>query len=169
MVGRLAPFAEHVWFPPVAGLLAFAATLSMTVPTVPLLCALVALSRRRWRAVAFWAVLGSASAGALFVHVLGHWGALFLEAKLPELVASSHWQHLVESTSSHGWWVLAAVAASPIAQTPVLFLAAILGMPDIAVFASLSLGKAAKYGLMAGLTARAVHSASGIGYPLAPD
>ncbi|MBS0336222.1 MAG: hypothetical protein JSS40_05310 [Proteobacteria bacterium] len=162
LVGRLAPFAQHAWFPPLAGIMAFAATLSMTVPTVPMLCALVALNRRRWRAIAFWAVVGSASAGALFVHVLGHLGALYLQAKLPELVASAHWQHLVESGSHHGWWVLSVIAVSPIAQTPVLFLAAMLGMPAITVFSSLFAGKALKYGLMAGLTARAVHGVTDI-------
>lgn len=162
LVGRLAPFARHAWFPQLAGILAFAATLSMTVPTVPMLCALVALDRSRWRVIAFWAVLGGAFAGAVFVHVLGHLGALYLEAKLPELVASAHWQHLGESSSHHGWWVLALVAASPIAQTPVLFLAAILGMPAMTVFLSLFAGKAFKYALMAGLTARAVHEVADV-------
>jgi len=162
LIARLAPIAERAWFPPLAGVMAFAATLSMSVPTVPLLCALVALNRRRWRSIAFWATLGSASAGALFVHVLGHLGALFIEAKLPELAASTHWQHLVEWSSHHGWWLLMLIAASPIAQTPVLFLAAIVGMPAIAVFTSLFAGKTVKYGLMAGLTARAVHEVSDV-------
>ena len=161
LVARLAPVAERAWFPPLAAVMAFAATLSMSVPTVPLLCALVVLNRRRWRAISFWATFGSASAGAIFVHVLGHYGALFMEAKLPELVASAHWQHLVEWSSHHGWWLLALIAASPIAQTPILFLAAIVGMPAITVFSSLFVGKAVKYGLMAGLTARAVYEVSG--------
>lgn len=167
LVDRLAPIAERGWFPPLAAVMAFAATLSMSVPTVPLLCALVALNHRRWRAIGFWAVLGSAMAGAVFVHVLGHYGALFMESRLPEIVASSHWQHLVEWSSHHGWWVLVLVAASPIAQTPALFLAAIVGMSWTAVFSSLFVGKIAKYGLMAGLTARAVREAAHV-YSLRP-
>lgn len=83
-----------------------------------------------------------------------------MEAKLPELVASAHWQHLVEWISHHGWWLLVLIAASPIAQTPVLFLASIVGMPPITVFSSLLVGKSVKYGLMAGLTARATHEVS---------
>ena len=54
------------------------------------------------------------------------------------------------------------IAASPIAQTPVLFLAAIVGMPALTVFSSLLVGKAVKYGLMAGLTARAVQEVSDV-------
>lgn len=160
MTGRLAPIAKHALFPWLAGVLAFGATLSMTIPTVPLLCALVSLDRTRWRAIAFWAVVGSALGGALFVHLLGHFGVPYLAAKLPELVATSHWRHLVEASSHHGWWVLIAVAASPIGQTPVLFLSAILGMPTLTVFASLFAGKAMKYGLMAGLTSMAVNEIS---------
>ncbi len=155
LISRLAPVAERRWYPPLVGAMTFAATLSMTVPTVPLLCALVALKRRRWRAITIWAVLGSALAGALFVHILGHLGTRFIQARLPELAASSHWQHMVEWILHHGWWLLTSIAASPIAQTPALFLAALVGMPATSVFSALLVGKAAKYGLMAGLTARA--------------
>ncbi len=151
----LAPVAGRKWFPQLAAIVAFAATLSMTVPTVPFLTAWVLLSPRRWISISLWAILGSALGGALLVHLLGHFGILFLTEKLPELVASTHWQHLVEWTSHHGWWVLILVAASPFSQTPVLFLAAILGMPAVIVFLSLFAGKAAKYGVIAGLTSRA--------------
>lgn len=150
----LAPVAGRRWFPPLAALVAFAATVSMTVPTVPFLTAWVIVSPRRWVAIAFWAILGSALGGALLVHLLGHFGILFFTEKLPELMASAHWQHMVKWTSHHGWWVLILVAASPISQTPVLFLAAILGMPAVSVFLSLFSGKAVKYGVIAGLTSR---------------
>lgn len=151
----LAPLAGHRWFAPMVAVAAFAATLSMTVPTVPLLTAWVALSPRRWVRICSWAVLGSALGGALLVQLFGHLGSPFLAQKLPELVASAHWQHMVQWTSHHGWWVLIAVAASPVSQTPVLFLAAMLGMSASTVFLSLFAGKAAKYGLVAWLASRA--------------
>ena len=135
--------------------LAFGSTLSMSVPTVPLLSALVLLDRRRWLAISLWAIAGSAAGGALLVHVLRHFAALFISEKLPELAASSHWLHLVDWVSMHGWWTLALVAASPISQTPVLILAAVLGMSGQTVFLSLAAGKAVKYGLIARLTAKA--------------
>lgn len=153
-VDKLAPVAGRRWFPPLAGLLAFAATLSMTVPTVPLVGALVVLDPRRWLRIALWAVFGSAAGGALFVHVLGHFGRQLIADKLPELAASAHWQHSIDWVSAHGWWAVAFVAASPIAQTPLLFLAAILGMSGPTVFLSLLAGKALKYGLAARLAAK---------------
>ena len=155
LVNRLAPLAGKRWFPALAGLLAFGATLSMSVPTVPVLSALVLLERRRWLAMSVWAVAGSAAAGALLVHVLRHFATLFVAEKLPELAASSHWQHLTDWVSLHGWWTLAVVAASPVSQTPVLILAAVLGMSTPTVFFSLAAGKAVKYGFAAGFTAKA--------------
>jgi H+/Cl- antiporter ClcA len=71
-VGRLFPYADRWRYPPLAAALSAAATLSLSIPVGPLLTALVALNPRRWRAVVVWSVLGSAVAGALFRHVLGH-------------------------------------------------------------------------------------------------
>lgn len=150
--------------------MAFAATLSMTVPTVPLLGALVVLNPRRWLAISIWTMLGSALGGALLVHLFGHFGALFLAAKLPELMASPHWQHMAAMTSHHGWWMLALIAASPVSQTPFLLVAAILGMPAFAVFFSLVAGKAVKYGLVAVVTSRTAEDlASAYGSRTPPD
>ncbi len=160
LVSRLAPIAGKSWFPSLAGVIAFAATLSMVVPTVPLLSAIVALNPGRWRAITAWAILGSATAGALLVHVLGHVSNLLIAQRMPELVASAHWQHIVDVTSQHGWWVLALVAASPLSQTPFLLLASVLGMSGLAVFLSLAVGKAAKYTLMAWITSVSVAEVS---------
>lgn len=157
-VNKLAPLAHKAWFPAIAAVVAFVATLSMTIPTAPLLTALVMLEPRRWLRIALWAVLGTSIAAALLVHVLGHFGGQFIAIKLPELAASAHWQHLLDWVSSHGWWSLAVAAALPIADTPVLILAAILGMPGLTVFLSMAAGKGLKYGLVSALTAKAVQN-----------
>lgn len=156
LVRPLGPLAARPWFPVLGAITAFAATISMTVPTVPILGALVSLNPRRWLAIACWAVLGSAAAGALLVHVLGHFSAILLADRLPELAASPHWRHMEGLASHHGWWVLILVAALPVSQTPFLLVAALFGVPALTVFISLSAGKALKYGAVAALTARAM-------------
>ena len=153
-VGRLFPYADRWWFPPLAAALSAAATLSLSVPVGPLLMALVALNPRRWRAVVLWSVLGSAVAGALFTHLLGHFGSAWIDERLPQLAASKHWHYLVAWVSSYGFVTLAAIAASPFTQTPALFLAALLGLPWPEVFAALLLGKGLKYSLVGVVTAR---------------
>ncbi len=156
ILAAVAPLAASPLFPLLGGVLAFVATLSLTIPVVPVLTALVVMNRARWRAITFWAVLGSASGGALFTHLLGHFGAAFLQARMPQLVASSHWQHTVDWVATYGMVTLAAIAALPVAQSPALVLAAILGMPWYHVFGALLIGKALKYGLMAAITAGTV-------------
>lgn len=152
-IGRLYPYVNHWWFPPLAGALSAAATLSLSVPVVPLLMALVALNPRRWHALVLWSVLGSAVSGALFSHLLGQFGSAWISERLPQLAASKHWHYLVSWVSSYGFITLATIAASPFAQTPALILAGLLGLPWPAVFGALLLGKGLKYALVGGATA----------------
>jgi hypothetical protein len=70
----VAPLAGSRLFPLMGGVLAFIATLSLTIPVVPVLTALVVMNRARWRSITFWAVLGSAFGGALVICHLGHGG-----------------------------------------------------------------------------------------------
>lgn len=152
-VDRLFPYADRWWLPPLAGALSATATLSLSVPVGPLLIALVALNPRRWRAVVLWSVLGSAVAGALFTHLLGHFGGAWIDDRLPQLASSKHWHYLVAWVSSFGFITLAAIAASPFAQTPALILAALLGLPWPEVFGALLLGKGLKYSIVGAVTA----------------
>ncbi|MBT9508644.1 hypothetical protein [Rhodoferax sp.] len=154
-VGRLVPYADRWWFPPLIAVLSAAATLSLTVPVGPMLIALVAFNPRRWRTVVVWSVLGSAIAGALFTHLLGHFGTVWINDRLPQLAASKHWHYLVSWVSSYGFVTLAAIAASPFAQTPALILAALLGLPWPEVVGALLLGKGLKYSLVGAVTAHA--------------
>jgi membrane protein YqaA with SNARE-associated domain len=148
MTGRLAPFADRRLFPALAGVIAFAATVTMSVPLVPVVSAIVALKPARWLAVVVSAVAGSAAGAVLLTYVIGALSLPWLDAKMPELMNSRHWLHLVEWVSRSGWWALAAVAASPLAQTPVLALAGMLGMSLWHVFFAVALGKAIKYGVV---------------------
>ena len=155
LLRRVAPFADRPNFPLLGGALAFLATLSLTVPVVPVLTALVVMNRLRWRALAAWAVLGSSCAGALLTGVFGYLGTVFIHERLPQLAASAHWQLLQDWVADYGILTLAIVAASPFPQSPVLVLSAFLGMPVILVFGALILGKAIKYGFIASITSGA--------------
>lgn len=153
-VRRLFPYADRWWYAPFAAVLSAAATLSLSVPVGPVLMALVAVNPRRWRAVVLWSVLGSAVAGAVFTHLLGHFGSAWIAERLPQLAASKHWHYLVSWVSAYGFVTLAAIAASPFAQTPALILAALLGLPWLEVLGALMLGKGLKYSLVGAVTAR---------------
>lgn len=155
LASRLQPYGSRPWFPIVAGVLSFGATASLAVPVVPILVSVVALSRHRWRAIAFWAMVGSTLAGTLFTCIAAHYGSAFIDARLPQLAQNKHWHYVVDWTARYGAFVLAAVAASPFAQTPVLLLAAMFGMgwPEVAL--ALAVGKSVKYGVVGSVAAKA--------------
>jgi membrane protein YqaA with SNARE-associated domain len=159
LIGCVAPMAARKTFPLWGGVVAFLATLSFTVPVVPLLTALVVVNRRRWAWLVISSAVGSATAGALFVHVLGHYGGAFVAAQIPEIVATSHWQHTALWISTYGMLALAFIAALPIAQTPALILVAILGMPSSEVLVSLLIGKGLKYSTVGAFVARTLDQA----------
>jgi membrane protein YqaA with SNARE-associated domain len=156
LIAAAAPLAGSRLFPVLGGLLAFLATLSLTIPVVPVLTALVVMNRARWRSITCWAVLGSASGGAVFTYLLGYFGAAFLNARMSQVVASPHWENSAEWVAEYGMVTLATIAALPVAQSPALILAAIFGMPWLHVFAALLIGKTVKYGLMGAITAGTV-------------
>lgn len=153
LVRRLAPLSGSAAFAPLAGALTLAATVTMTLPLVPVVCALVALRPLRWRAIVFWTVMGSATGAVLLTFAFGSLSLAWLDAKMPELMNSAHWKHLTVLGGRHGWWALATVAALPVAETPALVLAAMLGMPLQVVFVAVALGKTCKYALVARATA----------------
>lgn len=119
----------------------------------PLLIALVALNRRRWRTLVMWAMFGSAFAGALFTHLLGHLGRTGIDRQLPQFAASKHWHLFVEWTANYGFLTLAAIAATPFAQTPALILGALLGMRWPSMFCVLLIGEGLKYAFIGAATA----------------
>jgi membrane protein YqaA with SNARE-associated domain len=162
-VGRLFPLADRWWFPTLGAVLTAAATLSLLVPVGPVLIALVALNPRRWRSIVLWAALGSAAAGALFTHLLGHFGTAWIDQQLPQLAASRHWHYLVYWVANFGFVTLLAIAASPFAQTPALLLGALLGMRWPEVFGALLIGKALKYTAIGAATARATRATVPLG------
>lgn len=151
----LSPYGARPWFPAVAVLLAFAATLSMTIPVVPVVVSLVTINRSRWRTLALGSAIGSALAGALIAQVIEAIGMPYVHEAFPQLTQARHWHLWVDWTAKYGAWVLVGVAASPLAQTPVLGLAAMLGMNPVVVGAALMAGKVPKYGFTAYATARA--------------
>ena len=133
-----------------------ASTLSLTVPVGPVLIALVTLNPRRWRSVVVWMMLGSAVAGAVFTHLLGHFGMAWIDRQLPQLAASRHWHYLVQWTADYGFLTLAVIAATPFAQTPALILSALFGMGSPSVFGALLIGKGLKYTVIGAATSRAL-------------
>jgi membrane protein YqaA with SNARE-associated domain len=159
LLARLEPAAQHPLFPLLGGIVALFATVS-AVAFVPILCALVALNRHRWRAMTLSCALGSAAGAALLAHLIGHFGYQVVSEHLPHFVASSQWQGTVQWVARFGFLALTTVAALPITHTPALIFCALLGMPPLGVFVSFLIGKGIKYTVCAAFTVATLNHAT---------
>lgn len=153
IIRKLAPLAARPWYPVLGGVIAYAAAVTMTLPTVPVLSALVSLRPQLWRVILGCAVLGSAAGATTLTWLLGRLSLPWLSARMPELMSSPHWQHFAAQVDQYGWWALAIVAVTPISLLPLLALAAMVNMSLLAVFWGVALGKSLKYGMVARGTA----------------
>lgn len=158
---RLGPFVDRRVFPALAGLIAFGATVTMSVPLSPVVAAMVALKPVRWPSIAASAVAGSTVGATLLAYIIQSISVPWLDARMPELMNSRHWLHLTEWVSHAGLWALAGIVASPLSQTPALALVGMLGMPMWQVSLAVALGKSVKYGFIGYATSTAFRSTSG--------
>ena len=136
------------------GLLAFGATLSMSIPFVPVLTVAVLLNPAHWRRIVLCAALGSASAALLLLLVFHHLGWNQIVAYFPQVETSPTWIDVSRWLAKYQLIALTGVAASPLPQTPALIFAAISAVPPVGVFLALVAGKILKYGVVAWLVAR---------------
>jgi uncharacterized membrane protein YdjX (TVP38/TMEM64 family) len=132
-------------FPVVVAAVAFAATLSMSVPFATLLVAAVLMAPRRWFAISLWSSLGAALGAALLYLVFHHLGWANLFAAYPEVVRSAAWRDASRWLDRYGVVALLVIAATPLPLTPALMFAAISRLPVAEVVVALWMGKLVKY------------------------
>ena len=153
VVAALQSAAESRWLPPIAGALAFALTITMTLPVTSMLVPAVLIAPRRWRATTMCAAFGSALGATLLVSLFHHLGWLTIQAEFPALLESPRWQQIMAWTRDYGVFALFAVAALPLPQTPALIFCAISNLPDAEVLVAVLTGKLVKYGVVCGFAA----------------
>ena len=154
LMRKLLRRADSRVFPLVVGIVAVAATLSMSVPFATLLVAAVLMARRRWGAIAVGASLGSAVGAALLYLVFHHLGWAQLFAAYPDVVRSSAWSDATRWLSVYGVVALLIIAATPLPLTPALMFAGISRLPIAEVVLALWVGKLAKYLVYAWVASR---------------
>ena len=141
-------------YPLLVGLVAFGATVSMSVPFGSILVVAVLLRRDKWLRIAILSSVGSALGGLVLYVVFHHLGWNSLVARYPDIVRSEAWAHATHWLSSYGIAALSLIAALPLPQTPALMFAGIARLPVIWVLLALLLGKIVKYTVYAWAVAR---------------
>lgn len=154
LLQTLTRHADTRGFPLMVGGVAFAATVSMTVPFASVLVASVLLAPRRWRSLASWSSAGAA-AGAMFLYLVFHylgWSRVF--ESYPDLVRSTAWVDATRWLTQYGVSSLFVISALPVPLTPALAFAAISRLPVVEVVTALWAGKLLKYMVYAWLASR---------------
>ena len=149
--------ARRVYYAPLVGAIAFGATLTMSVPCVPILTLAVLLNPPQWRRIVLCAALGSGCGALLLLLAFHHLGWSELVARFPEILTSRTWGQITGWLERYQLPALFVVAASPLPQTPSLVFAAIAEVPPVEVFATLAAGKLLKYGVVAWCVVRFPH------------
>jgi membrane protein YqaA with SNARE-associated domain len=141
-------------YPFFVGAVAFALTMSMLMPFVPILIGTVLARRDRWIPIVLLSSFGSAAGGVVLYLAFHHLGWSQLIASYSDLLQSNAWLDVTRWVTTYGTWALLIIAASPFAQTPALIFAAVSSLPISEVFLALLLGKLLKYGLYAWAAAK---------------
>lgn len=150
----LAHSAGHRYYPLVLALIAFASTATFSFPFVVVLIPAVLIAPRRWLILGLLTGLASGAGGALLVELFNFFGRDVVLARYPEIVAHEKWQLVSDWLEHYGLFAIAVVAASPMPQTPALFIYSLANPSLPGVFVAVALGKTVKYVALAWLTAR---------------
>jgi membrane protein YqaA with SNARE-associated domain len=145
--------ARGPFVPPLAGVLAFALTATMTVPVTAVIVPAVLVARHRAKWIVLLAALGSALGATLLFAVFHHWGWDQVYAVFPEMQQSKAWLGVIDWVDRWGVPALFAVAALPLPQTPALIVLALGPHATATVLIAILAGKLVKYGVVAAAVA----------------
>ncbi len=146
--------AHAPYYPLIVGLIAFVLTLTFSFPFGCVLIFAVLLAPKRWLVIGLVCGVASGVGGALLIQILHTLGYEFLLAKYPDFLPNQRWQFMQPWLEAYGLPALTIIAASPVPQTPFVFLYS-LNNPSIpGALLAISIGKSVKYLLIAWITAR---------------
>ncbi len=113
----------------------------------PVLAAAVLVAPRRWWSIYAAACLGAVVGVLVLAGLVQAYGLPWVEALFPGVEESADWQGYTYWANRHGWLALAAIAALPLPQMPILILSALSHIALGKIALAILLGKLVKYGI----------------------
>lgn len=159
----LANSATHRYYPLVVAAIAFVSTVTFSFPFAAVLIPAVLLGPRRWIIIGLLCGMASGVGAALLVEIFHHMGREVVLSRYPQLIELQSWRWTSNWLQNYGLIALLIIAASPVPQTPALFLCALAELSVPGILIVVSIGKTAKYLFLAGATARYPARFLGIG------
>jgi membrane protein YqaA with SNARE-associated domain len=146
---KLEQFADRAWYPPFIGLLAALDNLIVVIPNDGILIASSIMVPRRWLIFAICITLGSTLGAFTLASLVEHQGLKFVQEFFPGIDQSEIWIKSDEYFNKYGLLVVFLVAASPLAQQPIVILAALASTPMIEITSVIFIGRLIKFLVMA--------------------
>ena len=144
----------HRYYPVVVAMIAFTSTATFSFPFVLVLIPAVLLAPQRWLLLGLLTGMASGLGGGVLVEVFNYMGHELVIERFPQLVESGKWQLVSTWLHEYGLFALAAIAGSPLPQTPAVFVYSLAEPSTLGAMIAIGAGKTAKYVFLAWLTAR---------------
>ena len=135
------------YYPLLVGALAFISAATGLYPFGPVIVAATVFAPPRWRGIYAASVLGAALGGMVSATVIQHAGVGFVDRFFPGIREHELWAQVTYWIDLHGGLSLAAIAALPVPQTPVLVVSALAGLHPATIALALFAGKLVKDGI----------------------
>lgn len=120
----------------------------LVLPLDPLLIAAIFARPKRWWLFAITMALAYVAGLCLLAWGVKVYGIEFLHHFVPHIEKSSAWIRATQMTSQYGHWAILVIAISPIAQQPIVALAALAGTPIAEIAVYLTIGRLIKFGFI---------------------
>ena len=138
---------HSAWYPAAIFLMAMISAGTGLYPVGPPLVAATVFAPQRWRGIYAASVLGAALGGMVSATIIQHAGVGFVDRFFPGIREHELWAQVTYWIDLHGGLSLAAIAALPVPQTPVLVVSALAGLHPATIALALFAGKLVKDGI----------------------
>lgn len=152
--------AESRWVPYALGLSAFADYFIFIIPLDAIVVATILAARKKWFTISLWTTIGSTLGAGIFAEMIRIFGQSGLDRFAPHLLEGKFAQDMSHWLNHYGFWALIGVAAMPLAQHPVVAIAALAKVPLFTIITTLFIGRFFKYAVYTWLS---THAQKGLG------
>lgn len=153
----LQSYINRKWYTLLLGFLAFIDYFILIIPMDGILISSIMLHPKRWLSLAIGTAIGSTLGSLLFYLLIKHYGLSWILNVFPNLTSGSFWDWTLQFFDNYGIFLVFVIAATPLAQQPVVALAAISHTPFLQILIAVSLGRLIKCLIISYISSHSPH------------
>jgi len=154
-IKKLRRFTNRFWFPPLLLLLSLVDVLVIVIPAEGILISSSMLRKKRWLLFAISAAVGSALGSLLLINLIDLYGLEKMLEFYPGVDQTSIWKWTLNFFNQYGLWVVLFVGLTPLAQQPILAIAALSNISFLPLALVIFVSRILKFSLLAYIASHA--------------